>query len=430
METGAADPVEQFKSAVEAADTDRVRALIGLHPSLVSQLDEPLFCFDAPAIVIAAGKRDRKLIDVLLDAGADVNARSRWWAGGFGVLPNGDPAVAAHLISRGATVDAYAAAGMGMLDRLQELVDADPEQVRMRGGDGQTPLHVAATPEIAAFLLDRGAEIDARDVDHGSTAAQYALADRPDVCRTLIRRGAEPDLFMACSLNDVELAKTLLRADPRCLQARVGQGKFTSGDSEGGHIYLYTLGYAARPLHVAAEHGGPELMELLLEHSSPSGRLLLACVQADEATVREILARHPGAIGSLPPEDMRLISDAAWENKLDAVRVMLDAGFHVDARGIHDSTPLDRAAIRGFVEMVRLLLRHNASLDVRNEFGGTPLSACIWGSVHFRDPRGDYPAAVESLLAAGAPVPKEAGGSEAVADVLRRYGAAARLGPE
>jgi hypothetical protein len=63
-------------------------------------------------------------------------------------------------------VDIHAAARLGMLDRVRELIAADRESVHARGGDGQTPLHFASTVDIAAYLLDQGAEIDARDVDH------------------------------------------------------------------------------------------------------------------------------------------------------------------------------------------------------------------------------------------------------------------------
>lgn len=42
--------------------------------------------------------------DLLLQAGASINARSHWWAGGFGVLDN-DHGLAPFLIERGATVD-------------------------------------------------------------------------------------------------------------------------------------------------------------------------------------------------------------------------------------------------------------------------------------------------------------------------------------
>ena len=48
---------------------------------------------------------------------------------------------------------------------------------------------VPSTIEIAAFLLDHGAEIDARDIDHESTPAQYMVDDRQDVARYLVSRG-------------------------------------------------------------------------------------------------------------------------------------------------------------------------------------------------------------------------------------------------
>ena len=79
------------------------------------------------------------MIDVLLAAGADVNARSQWWAGGFGLLHTADPELAAYAIERGAVVDVHAAARLGRLDRLRELIEGDPRRVHARGGDGQTP---------------------------------------------------------------------------------------------------------------------------------------------------------------------------------------------------------------------------------------------------------------------------------------------------
>jgi hypothetical protein len=109
------------------------------------------------------------MLDVLHEAGADINAKSRWWAGGFGLLHGAAPDLAAYAIQRGAIVDIHAAARLGLFEKLRELIIADPALVHERGGDGQTPLHFASTIEIAAFLLDHGADIDARDVDHEST---------------------------------------------------------------------------------------------------------------------------------------------------------------------------------------------------------------------------------------------------------------------
>ena len=74
-----------------------------------------------------------------------------------------------------------------------------------RGGDGQTPLHFATTIDVAQLLLDHGADIDARDVDHESTPAQCMVRDRQEVARYLVSRGCRTDILMAAALGDLEL---------------------------------------------------------------------------------------------------------------------------------------------------------------------------------------------------------------------------------
>jgi len=91
----------------------------------------------------------------LLQAGADIRKRTDWWAGGFGVLDDCDPSLVNFLVERGAVIDAHAAARLGMMPKLRELVAAEPDVVHARGGDGQTPLHFASTVEVASFLLDK-----------------------------------------------------------------------------------------------------------------------------------------------------------------------------------------------------------------------------------------------------------------------------------
>ncbi len=209
VETLAEDPAEALKAAIRADDAALVREVIARHPVLKTKIDEPLpdFNFDSPALIGAVNKGNRAMIDALLEAGANINARTKWWAGGFGVLDNCGPELASFLIERGAIVDIHAAARLGMFERVRELVTADSALVHALGGDGQTPLHFAANVEIAEYLLEHGAEIDARDVDHESTAAQYAAAHRPrrpEVARYLLSRGAKSDILMAAALGDLE----------------------------------------------------------------------------------------------------------------------------------------------------------------------------------------------------------------------------------
>src|SRR5262249_38588754 len=142
------DPLDLLKQAFSANDAARFRGLLARFPAFKDRINEPMASFDSPLITHV---RSREMLDALLEAGADINARSHWWAGGFGLLDNAEPDLAAYAIGRGAFVNVHAAARLGMLGRLQELVEANPTLVHARGGDGQTPLHFASTVEIAKF---------------------------------------------------------------------------------------------------------------------------------------------------------------------------------------------------------------------------------------------------------------------------------------
>ena len=76
--------------------------------------------------------------------------------------------------------------------------------------------------------------------------------------------------------------------------------------------------------------------------------------------------------------------------------------------------------------MVRTLIAHGADLEIRNDYGGTALGSCQWGSLNFRHRDGDYPACAEALLQAGARLSAADFGSEAVQVVLRRHAAGSR----
>src|SRR3989442_15086913 len=132
--------LEQLKKAFTEQDAVLFRRLLERHPELRTKINEPIAAFDAPLITRV---RTREMLDVLLEAGADINAKSRWRAGGFGLLHGADPDLAAYAIQRGAVVDVHAAARLGMIEKVRELISADPALVHARGGDGQTPLHFA-----------------------------------------------------------------------------------------------------------------------------------------------------------------------------------------------------------------------------------------------------------------------------------------------
>jgi hypothetical protein len=428
-------PAEALKAAVCDSDAPRVADLLKKHPELRARIDDPLpdYGFGQHALFAAVQRSDRATIDVLLDAGADIRKRTEWWAGGFGVLDDCDPSLVEFLTERGAVLDAHSAARLGMMSKLRELVAANPGVVRARGGDGQTPLHFASTVEVAEFLLESGAEIDARDVDHESTAAQYMLRvdqrrhyprDRQDVARYLVSRGCRTDLLMAAALGERELVRQHLDRDPVCIRMNVSEEWFPKQNPEaGGTIYIWTLGSHRTAHSVARDFGHEDIFQLLMERTPEELKLTLACELGDEAAFREFLSKHPDAATTLSEADKRKLPNAAQTNNTEAVRLMLEAGWPVDTAGEMGATALHWAGFNGNSGMARQILRFHPTLELKSrEYAGTALSWAVYGSGNgWHRETGDFVGTIRALLEAGATLPPHAEDlepSDAVLEVL------------
>lgn len=167
----------------------------------------------------AAYTADPEVITLLLDKGADLEARSSYhrtplhWAG----LYNAEPAIIARLLANGANVKARDTSDWTPLHSAGRAETDNPAVIALllergadimaRGSYGATPLHNAADayhpkPMAVALLLDRGAAIDATDGGGwtplhraAETAAlraygDYSDADFSDVA-LLLERGAD-----------------------------------------------------------------------------------------------------------------------------------------------------------------------------------------------------------------------------------------------
>lgn len=364
------------------------------------------FAFDAPAVV--AAKHDPEIIRVLLKHGADINERSSWWAGSFGVLEGVSPEEAAFLVKRGAHFDIHSAAEQGELELVREFLDRDPALVNALGGDGQTPMHFASTIEIVDLLIESGADLEIRCLDHGATAVQYAVTDH-EKCRKLLLSGATPDIFLACALGDRELVELVIRQEPDCLETKVGQCPHTSpiDPRSHHHIYFWKLLGAQTPLEVAHAFNHAALYRELYDRVSSKQKFLAACWDADSGEAQKQLAEIPDLVAQLDSKEATLLARAAWEGREESVKLMLDLGFNPHLKGDEESTPLDRAAFHGDVEIVRLLLSHdpNPPLTEKNIYGGIPLSCCAYGATHSWKKRiNDHVETAKVLVSAGAVV--------------------------
>ncbi|XP_017772298.1 PREDICTED: tankyrase [Nicrophorus vespilloides] len=171
----------------------------------------------------AAAKGKYEIVKLLLKHGADPGKKNRDGATPLDLVRDGDQDVADMLRGNAALLDA---AKKGNLLRVQRLVTADNINCRDAQGRNSTPLHLAAgynNVEVAEFLLDHGADVNAQD------------------------KGGLIPLHNASSYGHLDIAALLI--------------KFNT-------VVNATDKWGFTPLHEAAQKGRTQLCALLLAHGA------------------------------------------------------------------------------------------------------------------------------------------------------------------
>jgi len=326
-----------FFSAVKAGDAGTVSSLIAASTSLLAAHDPT--SFGATALIHAVNRDDRKMVDLLLDLGADINQRSDWWAGSFGVLDSATPAMAAHLLKRGAALTPHAAARFGDVAALRRLIAQNAACVHARGGDGQSPLHFAADRACVDALLDAGADIDLRDLDHNGTPAQWMTGDRAELVPYMLERGCAPDAVLAVVADDPAVLEAVEPDRAQRAAYRISAERFPTQPPAALHIYAYTIGNGCTLLHAAARANRPAMIRKLA---------------ADGADVN--------ARGGY--DDGTPLHQAAWCDAAEAIEALADAGARLEAPSghVHHNEPLGWAIVGGAERAVRALLARGAEI--------------------------------------------------------------------
>ena len=363
-----------------------------------------------------------------------------------------------------------AAAVAGDAEALAAHLAADPVRARVPDAAlGVPPLFALSgssfdVTECAGLLLDAGAEPNAPTIFRAAAHGRFAFLD------LLVARGIDvhavtgprdQPLLHWCldECFSTELLDWLLAngADARAPVGRIGETALhvavrrRRGEAvlrlleHGVDLDARTTGGMTAWRH-ALRRGFDDVEALLHERGAdttrtPSDELAEALIAESEDDARAILAAHPGLAASMGPEEARILPDLAGWGRIDGMRLLLDAGVAVDARGMDGCTGLQMSAWFAQPEAARVFLDYGADPNaVEDWHNSTPLGWTAHGSRYSGGAAGNqdkYVAIAEMLLEAGARLsgPRDpadvhgrwllADATEAVAEVLRRHGARA-----
>ena len=132
--------------------------------------------------------------------------------------------VARLIASRKKALTFFEACATGDLTRVRTMLDADPSLLDAKSPDGFPAVGLAIFfrhPEVASFLIERGADVNQHADNAQRVAPLHAAAAVCDVetTRRLLERGADPNarqqmeyapLHGSASRGDIETAKLLL----------------------------------------------------------------------------------------------------------------------------------------------------------------------------------------------------------------------------
>lgn len=274
-----------------------------------------------------------------------------------------------------------------------------------------------------------------------AAALEQLLREEPDLVRARSTREHGAILLHYVSANGiegyrqktpqniVEIARILLQAGAKIdATANVYGGGAT------------TLELAATSLHPERAGVQEELLRTLLKHGAkidpPAGAvnrqsIVMACLANGRPKAAEFLAGRgarldlasAAALGRLAlvetyfTQDGTLKPDAAREQvnegfvyaceygRRAVVEFLIEKGIDPASNGGTSQTALHWAVIGGHLDIVKLLLKHGASLEAKNTYGGTVFDQALWSASHGGDPD-LYIAIIETLLAAGAKLPE------------------------
>ncbi len=197
------------------------------------------------------------------------------------------------------------------------------------------------------------------------------------------------EIVDAVQVGDVAKVKQLLAAKPEQVNERDGNGKtplliaVSGGKKELVELLLtYNADVNAadnnsfRPLD-CLQPNDFEIAALLRSHGAVHWDLPIfeAIENRDFARVRELLVNEPALVKARERDDLTALELAAIKGDLDMAKLLVACKADANAKDNRGGTPLRWAVRWNNLPLVELLIANNADVNIRDNDGSTPLHA-------------------------------------------------------
>jgi len=379
--------------AVKKADIEQVKLLISQGADvnarwgdLYSKDEETLRPKDSDRTALrrAVKTGNMEVVKLLVEAGADVNAGD--WPPLLQAVEENNTAIAEYLIDHGANVN-YPQ-DWGPLEEASSFMQINNiEMVKLlvaRGADingGTRPaLHTALSRgkrrDIAEFLIQRGADVNAKD-SYGCTPLYYAInyIDDSDFVNLLIARGA--DVNAKQREGETLLQSAAKRVKTEVIKLLLEAGADIDVKNDRDQTALHTLLDIRSSLLYRLSK---DILELLLAKGADvnlkdnDGRtpLLLAAESAGGEIVELLLDKGADINAKDDESGFTALHHAALFGNKSAAEVLVTRGADINAKDKQGHTPL-YVAVNHDYQVADLLINKGADSGIRTESGQTLL---------------------------------------------------------
>jgi uncharacterized protein len=293
------------------------------------------------------------IISFLIEKGAKINIRNKdGWTALHKAVNKGNKEIVDVLAANGADFFAVNNNGNNSFDLIFEKGESytssiiTNDLVKLRNNRMNTPLFYAidwGSIEIVKIILDKDAEINAKNINGETPLHQTVISDNSDIAKLLITRGATLEasdnqkntpLHNCVTWNSSEVARVLIENG-----ANINAKNITD----------------RTPLHEAVALG--------------------------EKSIANFLLRNKANINARDNNGQTPLYYAVKNNSYEIARILIDNGADISLRDRQGNTILHASILGEHKESSKLLMSKNTDIYAENKFGDTPVSLVITSSI-------------------------------------------------